>query len=196
MTTDQVTQVMFFILSAVVLAGAIGVVAARTVFVSALWLILSFLGVAGLYALLGAGFLAAVQVLIYVGAISVLILFAVMLTHGGMVVAERPNTQWALGVIVALTLCGLLAVVGYNAGWPLSHAEIAPPAGAAVAQDVAAALPGAVAHETAEGAPAYAIPGQVTMIGRALMHEHFLSFEVISMILLVALVGAIVVARE
>ena len=81
MTGDVVPMVSFFVVAATCLVGAIGVVTARTVFTSALFLVLALFGVAGLYVLLNAGFLAVVQILIYVGAISVLILFAIMLTQ-------------------------------------------------------------------------------------------------------------------
>ena len=81
-------QIAFMVLAAISLGGAWGVIRAHSVFVSALWLILSFVGVAGLYVMLEAGFLAVIQVLVYVGAISVLILFAIMLTEDVMGQAE------------------------------------------------------------------------------------------------------------
>ncbi len=195
MTTDIVTQIVFVVLALMTLGGAVGVVVARTVFVGALWLILSFIGVAGMYVLLDAGFLAAIQILIYVGAISVLILFAVMLTHNAMTDGERPNNQWAMGLLLAMILFGLLGVIGYAADWPLAAGAVAGAGGVAITAEQAASLPAAVRTE-ADGAVTYAIPDQVTMIGRAFMTEHLLAFEVISLILLIALVGAIVIARE
>ena len=196
MTTDVLTQVAFGIIALVTLGAAIGVVTARSVFVSALWLILSFVGIAGLYVMLGAGFLAAIQILIYVGAISVLILFAVMLTHNVMETRERANSQWSLGLLLALSLFGLLAVVGFSANWPLTEGRLTPPGGVTVAADVAKTVPAAAAATADGGAAVFILPGQVVMLGRAFMNEHLLAFEVISMILLVALVGAIVIARE
>lgn len=195
MTSEVMTQIAFFVMALMTLGGAVGVVVARTVFVSALWLILSFVGVAGMYVLLGAGFLAAIQILIYVGAISVLILFAVMLTHDGMTAGERPNSQWALGLILALCFFGFLGVIGYSADWPLAAGEVPPNSGVAITAEQATGLTAAV-KTTASGVPVYTLPDQVTMIGRAFMTEQLLAFEVISMILLIALVGAIVVARE
>ncbi len=195
MTTATLTQVIFLVLTLVTLAGAIGVVTARTVFISALWLIVSFLGVAGLYVMLGASFLAVIQILIYVGAISVLILFAVMLTHQPMEARQRFNRQWALGFLLAFSMFGVLAIVAYSADWPLSKGQLPPSGGAVVSAEAAAAVP-AVVKQTEAGAAVYRLPEQVVMLGRAFMIEHFLAFELISMILLVALVGAIVVARE
>jgi NADH:ubiquinone oxidoreductase subunit 6 (subunit J) len=195
MTSALATQAVFIVMTLVTLGGAIGVVTARTVFVSALWLILSFLGVAGMYVLLGAGFLAVIQILIYIGAISVLILFAVMLTHESMEPRERFNGQWALGFMLALSIFGALMIVGYSANWPLSHAQLPPSGGVAISAEAAASVPGVI-KTTEAGAPVFRLPDQVVMLGRALMIEHFLAFEIISLILLVALVGAIVVARE
>lgn len=191
MIAEQLPSVFFLIFAAISLIGALGVVVARTVFVSALWLILSFIGVACLYVMLGAGFLAAIQVLIYVGAISVLILFAVMLTHNVMDAGERPNKQWALGTIAGLTLLGFLTTLGYVTAWPLSTGEVVPGDGVTLSAEAAAAVPGAVRVGSE-----IMLPGTVAQIGRALMTEHLLAFELISMILLVALVGAIVIARE
>jgi NADH-quinone oxidoreductase subunit J len=84
------SQVIFIILSAVALIGAVGVVTNRNLFRSALFLVLSFIGVAGFYVLLEAEFLAMVQILVYVGAISILIIFAVMLSRRMM----APDTQF------------------------------------------------------------------------------------------------------
>ena len=74
-------QVIFIILSVVTLACAVVVVASRNLFHSALFLALAFVGVAGLYLLLEAEFLAGIQILIYVGAIVTLIIFAIMLSR-------------------------------------------------------------------------------------------------------------------
>jgi NADH:ubiquinone oxidoreductase subunit 6 (subunit J) len=161
----MITQVIFLAIAAVTLVGAFGVVVARSVFVSALFLILSFVGVTGIYVLLQAPFLAGVQLLIYVGAVAVLIIFAVMLTRDVMS-EEAPflNRQWGCAGAIAAVLFLLLALVGFLANWRISSA--APP------QDTILAL------------------------GEALMSTYVLPFEVASVFLLVALIGAIVIARE
>lgn len=74
-------EIAFWIIATVCVVAALGVVMLRDIFRSALFLILCFLGVAGIFILLSADFLAAVQILIYVGAISVLIILAIMLTR-------------------------------------------------------------------------------------------------------------------
>ena len=113
----------FGLVAGVAVGGAIGVVAARNVFVSALWLVLSFIGVAGIYAILGADFLAATQVLIYVGAISVLILFAVMLTHHVMGDERANNRQAFLAFIVSSSVVAALGVLAYRTDWPVRPAD-------------------------------------------------------------------------
>src|SRR5512140_2168474 len=74
-------QIIFLIVAAVILGSAILVVTTRNLIHSALWLIVTLFGVAVLYAVLNAGFLAVVQVVIYIGAIAILFIFAVMLTR-------------------------------------------------------------------------------------------------------------------
>lgn len=196
-----VPQVFFVVLAGMVLAGAVGVVVARSVFTSALWLVLSLFGVAGMYMLLNAGFLAVVQVLVYVGAVSVLILFAVMLTPHVMGEEGLTNTQWALAGIVALGVFGALAVLAYSTDWPLISAEVWRPGGDAgivtakiSAED--AARVGLEEERTASGAVVQRFPGTIERLGRAFMTEYLLQFEVVSVLLLAALIGAIAIARE
>ena len=172
----MIEQLAFGVISLITLGAAYGVVRARTVFVSAMWLVLSFVGVAGIYALLGAYFLAVTQVLVYVGAISVLMIFAIMLTRDLMAEESALNKQWVWSLIAASSVFGVLGVLGYMTDWPIAW----PVAESAVA---------------AEGEAVPAID-MVDALGRSLMSEHLLAFEVISVILLAALVGAIVIARD
>lgn len=200
-------QAAFVVLAAITLGGALGVVTSRTVFVSALWLILSFVGVAGMYVLLQASFLAAIQILIYVGAISVLFLFAVMLTRQMMTIERPTNRQWVLSLILVVILFGFLAVIGYTASWPLQAGRVLPSSGGTLvtagpadaagngAPAPAALVPGAMPLRTDGGVTVH-IPGPIVMLGRSFVTDQLLAFEVISVILLVALVGAIVIARE
>lgn len=158
-------QIVFIVISAVAVGGAFGVVAASNLFHSALFLVLSFAGVAGLYVLLDAGFIAAIQVLIYIGAISILILFAVMLSQNLMTRGERQtNQRWGIGATLALALTAALVVM-------LVRASSAMPVG---------------------NAPMISIE----QLGAALVGPFALPFELASALLLVALVGAILLARE
>ena len=163
----NVSQVVFIILSAVALVGALGVVTNRNIFRAALFLVLSFVGVAGLYILLSAELLAMIQILVYVGAISILIVFAVMLSHRIMSSEFKArNEQWFVALFTAVVLFGVLAYVLVHVPWPVAAAS----------------------------APQAAI----SKLGQALIgvDQFVLPFEVASVLLLVALVGAVVIARE
>ena len=165
------------LVSALIIGSAVMVAATRNVIHSALWLIACFFGVGALYLLLEAEFAAAIQVLVYVGAVSILMLFAIMLTRhvtgeGG---ERQYYSRWWLSLIISVALFGAV-LVPTLAGQQWNVA--APQAGPAT------------------------IPGQPTgiagalEIGQAFMREYLFPFEIASVLLLVALVGAIVVAYE
>jgi len=118
-------QFIFIILSVITLGAALAVVTSRNLFHSALFMILSFVGVAGLYVLLEAGFLAAVQILVYVGAISILIVFAIMLTRRLMAkdLVQR-NAQWGISALVAVLLFSLLCFVLLRVNWPVVETAV------------------------------------------------------------------------
>jgi len=158
-------QFIFIVLSIITLGAALAVVTSKNLFHSALFLVLSFVGVAGLYVLLEAGFLAAVQILVYVGAISILIIFAIMLTRRLMArdLVQR-NAQWGISALVALLLFAVLGFVLLRVNWPVVEA--------------------AVSQES------------ISILGQELMSTYALPFEVASVLLLVALVGSIIIARE
>jgi NADH-quinone oxidoreductase subunit J len=169
MTILQILNiVIFFVLTMMALGGALGVVTSRNLFHSALFLVLSFAGVAGYYVLLDAGFLAVVQLLIYIGAIAILILFAIMLTRGLMVKRQsQSNDQWLIALLVAILAFVVLAVVLWQVDWP-------------------------VADRDALASPNVSI-GQ---LGQDLLGPYVIPFEVASVLLLVALIGAVILARE
>src|SRR5690349_6987955 len=100
----------FFIFSVLTLGGALAVVTNRNLVHGAVYLIASFFGVSGLFVLLSAPFLAAVQVLVYIGAIAILIIFAVMLTRSMTNMQEVYNRQWGISLAVAVLLFVLLLV--------------------------------------------------------------------------------------
>jgi len=116
MTTQQI---LFIISGAITLGAALTVVARRNPFHAALFLILSFCGVAGLYVLLEASFLAAVQLFVC-GGIAILIILAVMLTRDMTNPPENSaghNRQWWAAALVAVALCGVLGWVTLNHDW-------------------------------------------------------------------------------
>jgi len=169
MPANQVVlTVVFAIFTLMTLGGGLGVVSSRNLFHSAMFLMLSLAGVVGYYVLLDAGFLAAVQLLIYIGAIAILILFAIMLSRGLM--AERQsqrNEQWWIALLVAVLTFVVLAVVLWQVDWP-------------------------VADESALTSPTVAI----SRLGQELLGPYVIPFEVASVLLLAALVGAVILARE
>lgn len=169
MPVDQIVRtVVFAIFTVFTLGGGLGVVSSRNLFHSALFLVLSFVGVVGYYVLLDAGFLAAVQLLIYIGAIAILILFAIMVSRGLM--AERQsqrNQQWWIAALVALLIFVVLGVVLWQVDWP-------------------------VADEQALASPSVAI----SQLGQDLLGPYVIPFEVASVLLLVALIGAVILARD
>jgi NADH:ubiquinone oxidoreductase subunit 6 (subunit J) len=158
-------QIVFLAVGAVTVAAAIAVVSSRNVLHSAFLLALTFFGVALLYVLLDAPFIAAAQVLVYIGAISVLIVFAIMLSRK---VAARDlvqrNEQWLVALVVSVILFGVLGYALLRPGWPVARQPLG--------------------VDTIGG------------LGQAFVGTYALPFEVVSVVLLVALVGAIIIARE
>jgi len=161
-------QVTFIVVAVVTLGSAAMVVGLRNIFHRLLFLALSFLGVAGVYLLLSADFLAAAQVLIYIGAIVVLMMFALMLTHRVMTSElTQPLNQWWLAPLpIALGVFVILMRVYVRHG-------------------------GAVLVRW-KGAP----EPTTGIIGQSLLTKYALPFEVASIVLLIAMVGAIILAKE
>src|SRR5512143_4209391 len=110
-----VEQIIFLIVAIVTLVAAISVVISRNLIHSALWLILTLFGVAIFYVLLDAGFFAVIQVIVYIGAIAILFIFAAMLTRRVMQdTGPQTNTNWWLGAAIALLLLAGLALILTN----------------------------------------------------------------------------------
>lgn len=150
------------------LGGGFGVVSNRNLVRGAIWLIVSLFGVAGLFVLLSAPFLAAVQVLVYIGAIGILFTFAVMLTRGMTNLTERFNKQWWLAALAGVTLFLMLVVL------------------------VIAPMFGEVEEPTSEMVATTRDLGVALVSG----NQYVLPFEVASLLLTAAMIGAIVIARE
>lgn len=158
-------QILFIILTVMTLGGALGVVSTKNLYYAALFLVLALNGIAGYFILLSAGFLAAVQVIVYVGAIAILILFAIMLSRKIMTTSEpQANRQNWLALIAVPLLYLVLLFMLINVNWPVS--------GDAPAGD------------------------SLTQLGMSFLGGYVIPFEVVSVLLLVALVGAIILARD
>lgn len=159
---DTGSIVAFWVLSALTVGAALMVVVARNLVHAVVFLILSFLGVAGLYITLSADFVAVVQILIYAGAVSVLIVFAIALTP----TASRDNAESFLrlpALLLAVLLGFTIAFVSLDTDWTVA---------------------------TRGGFDTTA-----SQIGEALLSKYVLPFEMASVLLLAAMIGAIILAR-
>jgi NADH-quinone oxidoreductase subunit J len=162
----RLSDAIFYAFALMTVAGAGGCAFSRNIIYSAWSLLFAFMGVAGLYVFLGADFPAVAQVLIYVGGILVLILFAIMLTKqiGGDPALTNAHLALPVGAVLALVTVATLTYMAVNAPWKV----IAEPSYASTAQG----------------------------LGVAFLTEYLLPFEVASVVLLAALVGSVVIARK
>ncbi|MBH77286.1 MAG: NADH-quinone oxidoreductase subunit J [Dehalococcoidia bacterium] len=155
-------QIAFWVLSVLTLVAAGGVMASRNLLHAVLFLIVTFIGVAGFFVLLSAEFIAMAQIVIYVGAISVLILFAIVLTPQSV----RDNSETAMvgpAILLGIALATIFLFVIHDTAWP-----------------------------TTNGTPALS----ASALGQALLSTWVLPFEIASVLLTAALVGAIMLVRS
>ncbi len=160
-----ITEAVFYLLATFTVACALGVALSNNIMYSAFALMGTLMGVAGTFVMLGADFLGVVQLLVYVGGILVLTIFAVMLTHR---IADVNVSNRAVGRPLAVLLVGAVGwwmiKVGTTASWVVKES----------------------------GTPAPTTYG----IGTAFLTDYVLPYEIASLVLLVALIGAVVVSRK
>lgn len=161
----EIATVIFYVVAAITIVSAAMVAFSRNIVYSAFSLLGTFAGVAGIYVFLGADFVAAVQVLIYVGGILVLILFAVMLTHR---ITDVQITNRAAGRVPALVVIGIFLLL--------------------LLQTVQE-TPWVKAKEIVYAAT-------TARIGDLFLEDYLLPFELASLVLLAALIGAVVLSRK
>lgn len=161
-----VDLLVFSAIAGIVCASALVTAVSTDIVRSAFALLGTFGGVAGLYAFMGADFLMATQLLIYVGGILVLILFAVLLTHKitGLNITNR-SVGLPQGALLALVVVALISKVAIETSWPTGPDNVTPNPTAA-------------------------------KIGEAFLTDYLLPFELASVVLLVALIGAVILARR
>ena len=166
-------DVVFYVLAACAVAGAIGVISFRNPVHAALSLLRTFLAVAGLFVLVHAEFLAAVQILVYAGGVMVLFLFVIMLVR----VRTIPNEpQYVRGLVPAAVGIGVLLAVLVGVGvW--AAVQGTPASGAALHRVQGVSL------------------GNTEAVGWNLYRDYLLPFDVVSIVLLVGLFGAFVLGR-
>lgn len=162
---SAVVPYLFYLFAFMVVVSGILVVTLRDIFHCALMLVICMFSIAALYVLLGADFIAAVQVLIYVGAVSVLLIFAIMLTaRVSGVGIKQQNEQVPIALISTLAFMGITL---YGLG------------------------------KTVWNIKSTTAPDETVMaLGKLMMTTYVVPFEVVSLVLLAALIGAVVIARR
>lgn len=160
------TTIVFFIFAIISIAAALGVVTSKNIVHSALYLALSFSGVAVLYVLMNADYLAAVQLLIYTGAVSLMVVFAVMLTLRGDICQSNPeNRSWLGGLLISAAVFVVIGIVVLsNAGWRV----LATP---------------------------WTSGGSAEDLSLLLLTRFMIPFEAAAVLLTVALIGAVILAK-
>jgi len=165
MNANLVSQIVFYLFAALTVGSAAVVVFSRSLIYSIFGLLFTFFGVAALYVLLGADFLAATQMVIYVGGVLVLLLFGVMLTHKLYNLDLKTETfQVVPALLLMVAVFGVLILAMTRATW--FSGGVRPPEPTTAA------------------------------IGKLFMREYILPFEVASVFLLVALIGAAMIVRR
>lgn len=159
------SPLLFYFLAGMILIPAVAVVVSRNLFHAGLSLIVSFLGIAGVYVALAAPFVAGMQVMVYAGAIAVILLFAFMLTHDiGQPLGESNRIHQASAGVVSFLLGGAMLRLLFSSGWQsLTEQE---------------------SHK------------DLTELGGKFLTDFLVPFELVSILLLMTLVGAIVIARK
>jgi NADH-quinone oxidoreductase subunit J len=159
----------FYLLAAMILISAGLTITRRNAVHATIWLVVTLLGVAGLYLHRHAEFLAAVQILVYIGGITVLFLFVIMLVNLDEAARQRQfNRQWSIAIICAGVL--LLELVYFIAQGEQAF-YFAPPGGGSLQPNT-------------------------QLIAYALYRDYLLPFELASLLLLVAMIGAVVMAKK
>ena len=170
--------VAFYVIAVALVGSALAVVLLRNIVRAALFLALFFGAAAGIYVLLNAEFIAIVQILIYAGAVTVLVLFAIMLTQHAMSRDANPFARqwWLAGIICVVLAVGIIYAVGSS--------------------KMALVSAGSSANMVNAGDAG----GSIVRLGQLLYspfdYSYVLPFEIASIVLLVAIVGAIVIGRE
>ena len=165
--SSMVLEIVFWAISVISIISALGVVLLKSVFRAALSLIICFITIAAFFILLNAEFLAAVQILIYIGAISVLLIFAILFTRD----IDIQNISHKFNLITAIVV-GVFCLISIYIFNDINIKDIT--------KDEASYLYGSTVNE----------------IGRLLVNNFVLPFEVVSILLLAALIGAFVLIRE
>ena len=186
-------DVVFWVLSVVAVAGAVGVVLVRDLFRAALLLAMVFVTVAGFFVLMSAEFLATVQVLIYVGAISILFVFAVMLTRD-VRRGNLPNRLQIPAVVLPALLLAAMVVTILATDWQFIPENAREKTDLVQTQSVSV-VSQADLEEAGFASQEEALDAQGAGLADLLVGDFVLAFEAVSVLLLAALIGALALAR-
>jgi NADH-quinone oxidoreductase subunit J len=174
----SIAAFVFWIIALLTMGSAVMVVTARNILHAAFSLCLTFLGVAALYVFLHADFVAAVQLIVYVGGILVLIMFAIMFSSNKVEETEEARRHWlalGTGAVTAFAIFAVILIINLRLQVPLAI------------QNGFASQP---------FAPTASVQSGQTGIGHLLMGQYLLPFEFVSVILLAVLLGAVVIVRK
>jgi NADH-quinone oxidoreductase subunit J len=182
------TEVVFYIFAAAAVLSAALCILQRSPIAAALWLVSTMFSLAGIYVLLNAQFIAAIQVLVYAGAVMVLFLFVIMLLNLGHAESDirGPSTVAATLVIVGLLVVELIAVFSYSPRRLAGELPQLP-----TFTDPATVFPaGQITQRATETS------GVVGAVAAPLFQTYLIPFEITSILLLAAMVGAVVLAKR
>lgn len=161
----NVYDLIFYLFGAITILSALLVVTTRNIVHSAFYLLFTFFGVAGLYVLLGADFIAIVQIMVYIGGILILLIFGVMLTNRITNVDIRTGTIHIIPAIIGVgVLWGAVTAIMLKTEWVVN--------------------------------PAVTMEPTTANIGRLLITDYVLIFELLGILLLIALIGSATIARR
>jgi len=176
----------FGVIAVPMVVGALRVVTTRNVVHAAMWLVLVLAGAAAQYVLLAAEFVAVAQVLVYIGAVIVLFLFGVMLTRASLGTdAELTRKNWYGGAFVAVVMLGLLSFSLIDS---FGEAKVPEERGTAIATGTLGAGDDLAGDPTGTS--------NTAAVSDSIFSEYLVAFEVVSVLLTAALIGAIVIARK
>ncbi len=164
----EVSPDVFWILSTIILGGALVTVLSHNLFHAALGLITSFVGVAGLYFALYSPFMAVLQVLVYSGAIAVVLLFAFMLTDN--IMGRKATHSHVKRSLLAVAVLGWMLYYAIDTFQPLFYLN------------------------SSQSLEVFEETRSLPLLGRSFLAEHVVSFELASVLLLLALIGAVYIA--
>ncbi len=190
---------LFLIVAAITGLSAIAVVVSQNIVRSAVWLLFTLAGTAGVFFLLGADFVAATQLIIYVGGILVLVVFGVMLTAQGPFISMKVGAgEWRIALVVGLLLLGVLATSTTITGWTILPSERMSDATDSISStalgEAFLGIKEITPQKDLTGLPKGTQP-QVRPTRKRVQVAYLLPFEIVSVHLLVVLIGAAYLAR-